>query len=73
MEACVALVLVFVVIFAILGIAYGFLAATTAIQRIWQRHYHILAKKELTQVIISIFIVHTHTHTHLIDKEITVM
>lgn len=49
MEACFALVLVFVVIFAILGIAYAFLAATMAIQRIWQRHYHILTKRELTQ------------------------
>ncbi|XP_004287372.1 PREDICTED: uncharacterized protein LOC101311791 [Fragaria vesca subsp. vesca] len=49
MEACFALVIVFVVIFAILGIAYGFLAATMAIQRIWQRHYHILTKKELTK------------------------
>lgn len=52
MEACFALVVVFVVIFAILGIAYGFLAATMAIQRIWQRHYHILTKRELTKVII---------------------
>lgn len=51
MEACFALVIVFVVIFAILGIAYGFLAATMAIQRIWQRHYHILTKRELTKVI----------------------
>lgn len=51
MEACFVLVIVCVVIFAILGIAYGFLAATMAIQRIWQRHYHILTKKELTQVI----------------------
>nr|KYP51149.1 E3 ubiquitin-protein ligase MARCH1 [Cajanus cajan] len=49
MEACFALVVVFVVIFAILGIAYGFLAATMAIQRIWQRHYHILTKRELTK------------------------
>lgn len=38
-----------VVIFAILGLAYGFLAATMAIQRIWQRHYHILTKRELTK------------------------
>ncbi|KAI3725216.1 hypothetical protein L1987_64996 [Smallanthus sonchifolius] len=45
-EACFALVIVFVVIFLILGIAYGFLAATMAIQRIWQRHYHILTKRE---------------------------
>ena len=50
MEACFALVVVFVVIFAILGIAYGFLAATMAIQRIWQKHYHILTKRELTKV-----------------------
>ncbi|OIW19733.1 hypothetical protein TanjilG_18543 [Lupinus angustifolius] len=49
MEACFALVVVFVVIFAILGIAYGFLATTMAIQRIWQRHYHILTKRELTK------------------------
>ncbi|XP_070031031.1 uncharacterized protein [Nicotiana tomentosiformis] len=49
MEACFALVVVFVVILAILGIAYSFLAATMAIQRIWQRHYHILTKRELTQ------------------------
>uniref|UniRef100_A0A7C8Z8T0 RING-CH-type domain-containing protein n=1 Tax=Opuntia streptacantha TaxID=393608 RepID=A0A7C8Z8T0_OPUST len=49
MEACFVLVIVFVVIFAILGIAYGFLAATMALQRIWQRHYHILTKRELTK------------------------
>ncbi|RVW47496.1 hypothetical protein CK203_086522 [Vitis vinifera] len=36
---------------AILGVAYGFLAATMAIQRIWQRHYHILTKRELTKFI----------------------
>ncbi|XP_059318574.1 uncharacterized protein LOC132068843 [Lycium ferocissimum] len=47
MEACFALVVVFVVILAILGIAYSFLAATMAIQRFWQRHYHILTKREL--------------------------
>ncbi|XP_062214853.1 uncharacterized protein LOC133915635 [Phragmites australis] len=49
MEACFAFVVIFVIIFAILGIAYGFFAATVAIQRIWQRHYHILTKKELTK------------------------
>nr|GEW86304.1 zinc finger, RING-CH-type [Tanacetum cinerariifolium] len=48
-EVCIALVVVFVVIFVILGIAYGFLAGTMVIQRIWQRHYHILTKRELTQ------------------------
>lgn len=59
MEACFALVIVFVVIFAILGIAYGFLAATMAIQRIWQRHYHILTKRELTKVCTKIETVYT--------------
>eukprot|EP00249_Psilotum_nudum_P019754 c27405_g1_i1 orf=324-1163(+) len=49
MEACGALLVIFIVIFAILGIAYGLLAATMAIQRIWQRHYHILTKRELTK------------------------
>uniref|UniRef100_A0A7N0TBE6 RING-CH-type domain-containing protein n=1 Tax=Kalanchoe fedtschenkoi TaxID=63787 RepID=A0A7N0TBE6_KALFE len=49
MEACFALAVVIIVIFAILGIAYGFLAATMAVQRIWQRHYHILTKRELTK------------------------
>ncbi|KAL5230498.1 hypothetical protein ABZP36_029274 [Zizania latifolia] len=49
LEACFALVVVFVVMFAILGIAYGFLAATMVVQRIWQRHYHILTKRELTK------------------------
>lgn len=49
MEACFAFAIIFVVIFAILGVAYVFLAATVAIQRIWQRHYHILTKKELTK------------------------
>ena len=48
LEACFALVVVFIVVFAILGIAYGFLAATMAVQRIWQRHYHIITKRELT-------------------------
>lgn len=50
MEACFALVIIFVIVFAILGIAYGFLAATMAVQRIWQSHYHILTKRELTKV-----------------------
>ncbi|KAJ7521444.1 hypothetical protein O6H91_19G055000 [Diphasiastrum complanatum] len=48
-EACGALLVIFVIIFAILGVAYGLLAATIALQRIWQRHYHILTKRELTK------------------------
>ncbi|RLM93357.1 uncharacterized protein C2845_PM08G17880 [Panicum miliaceum] len=42
-------VVVIVIIFAIVGIVYAFIAATIAVQRIFQRHYHILAKKELTK------------------------
>ncbi|XP_047330897.1 uncharacterized protein LOC124934414 [Impatiens glandulifera] len=49
MEACIGLVIIFGVVFAILGIAYSFFAASMAIQRVWQRHYHILAKRELTK------------------------
>ncbi|KAM0026278.1 putative Zinc finger, RING-CH-type, Zinc finger, RING/FYVE/PHD-type [Helianthus debilis subsp. tardiflorus] len=59
MEVIVILVIICVIIFAVLGLAYGFLAATMGMQRIWQRHYHILTKKELTQVYIlfSVFII----------------
>ena len=46
---CLALLIVFVVLFMLIGIANGLFAATI-IQRIWQRHYHVLAKKELTKV-----------------------
>ncbi|XP_002984472.2 E3 ubiquitin-protein ligase MARCH1 [Selaginella moellendorffii] len=49
MEACGAFLVIFVILFVILGVAYGLLAATMAIQRIWQRHYHILTKRELTK------------------------
>ncbi|KAK1282664.1 hypothetical protein QJS10_CPB22g01056 [Acorus calamus] len=53
MEACFAFaiifVIVFVIVFAILGIVYGFLVATMAIQTIWQKHYHVLTKRELTK------------------------
>ncbi|XP_073317383.1 uncharacterized protein [Primulina huaijiensis] len=49
LESWIGLLLIFVIIFTIVGIAYCFLAATLAIQRIGQRHYHILAKRELTQ------------------------
>ena len=45
-----AVVVTIVIIFAIIGIVYAFIAATIAVQRIFQRHYHILAKKELTKV-----------------------
>jgi len=45
-----AVVVIIVIIFAIIGIVYAFIAATIAVQRIFQRHYHILAKKELTKV-----------------------
>lgn len=50
MEACGVFLVVFVILFAVLGVAYGLLAATMAVQRIWQRHYHILTKRVLTKV-----------------------
>ncbi|KAL2922600.1 putative membrane protein C3H7.05c [Bienertia sinuspersici] len=44
------IVIILVVNLAILGIVYGFLVATMAIQRIWQRRYHILTKRKLIKV-----------------------
>ncbi|KAH9619505.1 hypothetical protein KSS87_015651 [Heliosperma pusillum] len=41
--------LIVVVIFAVVGIFYSVLVATMVGQRIWQRHYHILAKRILTK------------------------
>ncbi|KAL8208730.1 hypothetical protein R6Q57_008142 [Mikania cordata] len=49
MEIWAVVIVFLVVVFTILGIAYGFLAATIALQRIWQRHYRALTKKELTK------------------------
>ena len=37
-------------LFTIIGIFYNVLVATMVGQRIWQRHYHILAKQMLTKV-----------------------
>nr|XP_043626078.1 uncharacterized protein LOC122597565 [Erigeron canadensis] len=48
-EAGVVLLVLVVILLLILGITYLFLAATMATQRICQRHYHILTKRELTQ------------------------
>lgn len=36
-------------LFTIVGIFYSVLVATMVGQRIWQRHYHILAKRMLTK------------------------
>ncbi|CAK9216813.1 unnamed protein product [Sphagnum troendelagicum] len=49
MEAFGVFVIMFVIIFAILGFFYCMLAATMAIQRIWQNHYHVLTKHILTK------------------------
>lgn len=49
-EDSFAVVIFVVIIFAILGIVYAFVAASVAVQRILQRHYHILLKRELTKV-----------------------
>ncbi|KAI3891877.1 hypothetical protein MKX03_004593 [Papaver bracteatum] len=40
---------VIIVIFAVIGIIYSILVATIIGTRIWQRHYHILAKRMLTK------------------------
>ena len=37
-------------LFTVVGIFYSALVATMVGQRIWQRHYHILAKRMLTKV-----------------------
>lgn len=36
-------------LFTVVGIFYSVLVATMVGQRIWQRHYHILAKRMLTK------------------------
>lgn len=40
---------VVIVAFAVLGLVYGVIAAMFAWQQIWQRHYHILAKRVLAE------------------------
>ena len=40
-------------LFTVVGIFYSVLVATMVGQRIWQRHYHILAKRMLTKVSIA--------------------
>lgn len=52
-EGCVAVIIVLVVIFVIMGIVYGLFAVTVIVQSVWQRHYHILMKRKLTQVLNS--------------------
>ncbi|KAK4371415.1 hypothetical protein RND71_010890 [Anisodus tanguticus] len=41
--------LVMLGLFTVIGIFYSVLVATMVGQRIWQRHYHILAKRMLTK------------------------
>lgn len=41
--------LVALAIFAVVGLFYSVLVTTMVVQRIWQRHYHILAKRMLTK------------------------
>jgi len=63
-----AVVVIIVIIFAIIGIVYAFIAATIAVQRIFQRHYHILAKKELTKVTWLDALIYPH---HLAQASLT--
>lgn len=44
-------------LFTVIGIFYSVLVATMVGQRIWQRHYHILAKRMLTKVSTFVFYV----------------
>jgi len=44
------MVLIVLGLFTVIGIFYSVLVATMVGQRIWQRHYHILAKRMLTKV-----------------------
>ncbi|XP_073154345.1 uncharacterized protein [Henckelia pumila] len=41
--------IIVICLFSLIGIFYSVLVATMVGQRIWQRHYHILAKKMLTE------------------------
>jgi hypothetical protein len=68
MEACGVFLIIFVILFAILGVIYGLLAATMAIQRIWQRHYHILTKRVLTKEYI-VEDLHGHYEPPTLDAE----
>jgi hypothetical protein len=42
-------------LFTVIGIFYSVLVATMVGQRIWQRHYHILAKRMLTKVSTTVY------------------
>jgi hypothetical protein len=42
-------------LFTVIGIFYSVLVATMVGQRIWQRHYHILAKRLLTKVSSTVY------------------
>lgn len=44
-------------LFTVIGIFYSVLVATMVGQRIWQRHYHILAKRMLTKVRLVYFLI----------------
>ncbi|KAL5164003.1 ERAD-associated E3 ubiquitin-protein ligase DOA10 [Glycine soja] len=44
-------------LFTVIGIFYSVLVATMVGQRIWQRHYHILAKRMLTKVWLVYFLI----------------
>lgn len=46
-EGCFVVIIVFVIVFAILGLFFGFVAPSIAVQRILQCHYGILTKKEM--------------------------
>ena len=60
-------------LFTVIGIFYSVLVATMVGQRIWQRHYHILAKRMLTKVsrvhLFSLFFTLLHAlNCHIVGK-----
>ncbi|GAQ91886.1 hypothetical protein KFL_008760020 [Klebsormidium nitens] len=43
------LAVVVVMLFAVAGVFYSFFVATVVVQRVWQKHYHVLAKRLLAK------------------------
>jgi hypothetical protein len=44
------LAVVVVMLFAVAGVFYSFFVASVVVQRVWQKHYHVLAKRMLAKV-----------------------
>lgn len=53
-------------LFTVVGIFYSVIVATMVGQRIWQRHYHILVKRMLTEVSPVFFSCHKQFLSYLL-------